>query len=203
MQSIRFDELTSRDYQRLLNSIVVPRPIAWVGTLAADGTPNLAPFSFFTIASSDPPIVLVSFSGQRSGRIKDSLLNAEETGEFTVSLVHRELVDEMNQSSANYPREADEFIAANIERAESTLVSPPRVAAARVSLEAKVTQVVPVDGSASVLMLGQVLMAHIDESILGEDGLINAAALKPLSRLGRNEYSEIGEIFPLQRPVKP
>lgn len=201
MRSIRVTELKSPAYQRLLSSIVVPRPIAWVGTLAEDGTPNLAPFSFFTIASSDPPTVLVSFSGQRSGRVKDSLLNARETGEFTVSLVHRELAEVMNQSSADYGRGVDEFQATGIDAAAATLVHPPFVAAARVALEAEVTQVVPVADSKSVLLLGRVLMVHADEAVLGPDGLVNAAALQPVARLGRSEYSELGDVFEMLRPT--
>ena len=129
------DEMEHRDAYRLMLSVVAPRPIAWISTIGADGTPNLAPYSFFTGASGRPPTLLFSVSPARNKQVKDTLRNVQETGEFVVNLVSEELREAMNLTSGVWPYEVDEFEAAGLEVLPSMDVRPPRVAASPVAME--------------------------------------------------------------------
>lgn len=193
------EELSARDSYRLLISLVVPRPIAWVSSIGADGSLNLAPFSFFNAVSGSPPIVMVSI-GQRKGQPKDTLRNVQETGEFVVNMVDRDLAEAMNQTSGEWAYEVDEFELAGLETAPSIEVRPPRVAAAKVALEAKLTQVIPIEGSTSAMILGRVVRFHIRDGLLRPNGLADAALLQPVARLGGDEYATLGQIFAMARP---
>jgi flavin reductase (DIM6/NTAB) family NADH-FMN oxidoreductase RutF len=197
--SIVPDELPPRDAYRLLISVVVPRPIAWVSTIGADGTPNLAPFSFFNAVGGVPPIIMFSV-GQRRGTAKDTLRNVRETGEFVVNLVSQELGEAMNQTSGEWPYEVNEFELAGLATGPSVDVRPPRVAAAPVAMEARVTQIVPVEGTYSTMVLGQVLRYHIRDGLLRPNGLVNATLLRPLARLSGDEYATLGDVFAMPRP---
>lgn len=193
------DELPPRDAYRLLLSTVVPRPIAWVSTVGKDGTLNLAPFSFFNAVAGNPPTVMFSV-GQRRGQTKDTLRNARETGEFVVNIVDESLAERMNQTSGEWHYEIDEFAMAGLTPAPSLAVRPPRVAAAAVAMEAKVTQIVPVEGSTSTMVLGRILRYHLREGLLRPNGLVDAALLRPIARLGGDEYITIGNVFSMTRP---
>lgn len=193
-------DLHGRHAYRLLTSLVAPRPIAWISTLAADGTPNLAPFSFFNIVSGRPLMVMFS-SGQRApGEPKDTLANAIATGEFVVNLADETLAEHINQTSATVAPHVNEFQAFGVTAVPSTDVKPPRVASAKAALEAQVAQVVPIEGSRSTLVLGQVLRVHVREGVLGLDGLADSDKLAPVARLGRDEYAGLGSVFRLTRP---
>jgi flavin reductase (DIM6/NTAB) family NADH-FMN oxidoreductase RutF len=200
--SIVPDTLPDRDAYRLLISTVIPRPIAWVSSLGADGSANLAPFSFFNVINGTPPIVMISV-GSRRGQKKDTLRNVEETGEFVVNMVSMDLVDAMNQSSGEWDYEVSEFEMAQLETAASIDVKPPRVAAAKAAMEAKLTRILPLDveGGSSTLIFGQVVRIHLDETILRPDGLVDADLLQPVARLGGPEYAALGKVFSLDRPV--
>lgn len=193
-------ELGSRDAYRLLTSAVIPRPIAWVSTLSSAGVPNLAPFSFFNVVAGDPLTVMFSPGSRTDGTPKDSLKNAQETGEFVVNLVDEALAEAMNHTSGAWAHGVSEFEEAGLEPHPSSLVSPPRVAAAPVALECRVSQIVPVAGSDSTLVLGQVLVMQISRDLLGNDGLIVAERYRPVARLGRSDYSTLGRVFSLARP---
>lgn len=197
------DELEPREAYRLMLSLIVPRPIAWVSTLGADGAPNLAPFSFYTGVSGNPPIVLFSVS-PRSARLgggeKDTLRNVRATGEFVVNLVTEALVEVMNQTSGEYPPGVDEFTQARLTPAPSVDVRPPRVAEAPAALECRLHQLVPVEGSSSVMVLGRIVRYHIQADLHRDSGLVDAAALRPVARLGGSEYATLGEVFSLERP---
>jgi len=197
--SIVPDELPARDAYRLLISVVVPRPIAWVSTIGADGTPNLAPFSFFNGVGGVPPIVMFSV-GQRRGAPKDTLRNVHETGEFVINLVSQELAEPMNQTAGEWPYEVNEFDLTGIETVASVDVRPPRVAAAPVAMEGRVTQLVPVEGTHSTMVLGRVLRYHLREGLLRPDGLVDATLLRPVARLGGDEYATLGDVFSMTRP---
>lgn len=181
----------------LVKSILIPRPIAWVGSISADGTPNLAPHSFFTVASGQPPIVLFGSTGR-----KDSLRNIEATGEFSISLVPQRLTAQANQSSAPYPGEVDEFSEAAVGKEPSVTIRPPRVAQSPAVLECRLHQVIPVGDS--FLVLGQVTHVSVDTDVLTTDArgrtLPDARLLDPMARLGRNEWSTLGEVLSVQRP---
>jgi flavin reductase (DIM6/NTAB) family NADH-FMN oxidoreductase RutF len=193
------NELSAHDGYRLLISLVVPRPIAWVSTIGLDGTLNLAPFSFFNAVGGTPPTVMFSV-GRREGQAKDTLRNVQETGEFVVNIADHALAEAMVQTSGEWSYEVNEFEMANLEMAESIQVKPPRVAEAPAAMEAKVTQIVPVEGTESTMVLGRVVCYHLRQGLLRQNGLVDANLLKPVARLGGNEYAVLGEVFSMLRP---
>ncbi len=179
----------------LLTALVVPRPIAWVSTVSADGIGNLAPHSFFTVASADPPIVTFASIGR-----KDTLRNVLETEQFTVSLASEPLLHQVNASSAAFEGHRDEAAELDIEMSPSSYVTPRRVAASPASLECRLHSTV--DLGSSVLVLGQVVWISVDESAL-RDGRPAFDLLAPLSRLGGNEWGLPGAVTSVVRPRTP
>lgn len=179
-------------FYRLLTAVVVPRPIAWVSTLAPDGeTANLAPHSFFTVACTDPPVVQFTSVGR-----KDSLRNAEETGEFVVNFAPEPLLAEINATATDFPRDLSEFEAVGIAREPSLRVRPPRVAASPVALECTLHSTLRLGDS--TVVFGRVVHAAVDEDVL-VDGRPDIGRLRPLSRLGGNEWGTTGDIRELAR----
>jgi len=179
-------------FYKLLTALVVPRPIAWISTRSAQGIDNLAPHSFFTVASADPPMLAFTSVGR-----KDTLRNIEATGEFVVNLAVEPLLDQVNACSTDFPPELGEFDAVGIRREPSELVAPPRVAESPASLECRLHAAVGL-GGASTLVIGRVVHATVDESVL-VDGHPEVRLIRPLARLGRNEWSTIGEVPSLPR----
>ncbi|MDX1514657.1 MAG: flavin reductase family protein, partial [Gammaproteobacteria bacterium] len=158
-------------------SLVVPRPIGWISTLDNEGRANLAPYSFFNAVAASPPMVMFSGNGRhREGGLKDSVKNAEETGEFVCNLATWELRDQMNASSEMLPRDVDEFAVARLTPVPSELVGPPRVAESPVHLECRWIKTVPLPADdpdePNNVVFGQVIGIHIDESII-RDGMID------------------------------
>lgn len=178
---------------RLLTALVIPRPIAWVSTLDADGRANLAPHSFFTVASGAPPIVQFTSVGR-----KDSLRNVEATGEFVVNLVSRALLEPMNASAATVAPDVDEFDLAGLAKQPSSRVSPPRVAQAAAALECRLHQVVPVGNS--FVVMGVVVAASVEQDTLDDAGRPQEWLLDPVARLSGSRYSTYGETVRLPRP---
>ena len=175
------------------NAIVGPRPIGWISTCNAQGALNLAPYSFFNAFNYVPPIV-----GFASIGAKDTLRNIEETGEFVCNLATRDLAEAMNQTCAAVAPEVNEFELAGLTPLASTQVRPPRVAESPVTLECRRTQVLQLQGADGVqvptwLVLGEVVMVHIDERLL-QDGIYQTAAGQPLLRGGGpGDYFTISE----------
>lgn len=198
--SIAPGDVSPRDASRLFLSVVVPRPIAWVSSMGADGTINLAPFSFFNAIAVNPPTVLIAI-GERRGEPKHTLRNIRETGEFVISLADQSLAEAMNQTSGDWEYGQSEFEIAEVAMAASESVKPPWVALAPIAMEVKLTQIIPVAGTTSTLVLGHILRYHIHDGLLRPDGLVDALKLQPLSRLGGEEYASIGKVFSLKRPV--
>lgn len=201
MATILTNSLASRDAYRLLASVVIPRPIAWVSSMSADGVRNLAPYSFFNAVSGNPPMVMFSVSNRR-GSPKDTLRNIEETKEFVVNIVDLTLAEAMNETAGEWDFEVDEFDLAKLETAASTSVKPPRVAAAPVAMEAKLTQILPLAGSDSTLVFGEVICFHLQDNLLTEAGLLDANKASVLARLGGAEYSGLGPVFAIERPTR-
>ncbi|MCI0567908.1 MAG: flavin reductase family protein [Acidobacteria bacterium] len=181
---------------KLMISLIVPRPIAWVSTISPGGSLNLAPFSYFNGISSHPPIVMIAV-GARRGERKDTWRNIEQTREFTVNVVIQELVDAMVLSSGEFPPEVDEFKEAGVTPLASTKIKPPRIAESPVSMECKLEKIVEVAGSA--LILGRVVLYHIREDLMAE-GSVDPKKLMPVARLGDDYYSYLGEVFQRARP---
>ncbi|MCL2535082.1 MAG: flavin reductase family protein [Nocardiaceae bacterium] len=183
-------------FYKVLTASVVPRPIAWVSTLSADGVPNLAPYSFFTVSSANPPVVQFT-----SVTRKDSLRNIEATGEFVVNLATEPMVEQVNASSAPYEPGADEFAVLGIASEPSERVRPPRVADSPVAIECRLRQVIEV--GASFVVMGDVLAVAVRPEAVADDGLPEFAALAPLSRLGRDEWGMTPPVRRITRPGRP
>jgi flavin reductase (DIM6/NTAB) family NADH-FMN oxidoreductase RutF len=169
-----------------LNSVVVPRPIAWVSTRSAAGVDNLAPHSFFTIAGVVPPVVSFTSVGT-----KDSLRNILATGEFVVCLSPEPLLEQVNLSATDYPENVSEFDVLDIPREPSAKVAPPRVASSPVALECHLVDT-RVFGDCTVVF-GEVVHLAVDQAVL-RDGRPAIDLLQPLARLGANEWSTIGTV---------
>jgi flavin reductase (DIM6/NTAB) family NADH-FMN oxidoreductase RutF len=199
MTSIVPTDLDPREAYRLLISVVVPRPIGWASTIGADGTLNLAPFSFFNAVSNMPLTVMISV-GQRKGQPKDTLRNAQETGAFVINIVDEALAAAMNVTSGEWAYDVNEFDRAGVTPAASIDVPPPRVAEAPVALECKVTQIVPVIDTTYTMILGRVLRFHIRSDLLRPNGAVDALRLRPLARLSGDEYAALGRMFEMKRP---
>jgi flavin reductase (DIM6/NTAB) family NADH-FMN oxidoreductase RutF len=199
MISIVPNDLEPRAAYRLLISVVVPRPIGWTSTIGVDGSLNLAPFSFFNAVSNAPLTVMISV-GQRQSHPKDTLRNAQETGEFVINIVNEDLAVAMNHTSGEWAYEVNEFDRAGMTPAASIDVKPPRVAEAPIALECKVTQIVPVIDTTYTLILGRVLRFHLRSAVLRPNGTIDAAELKPVARLSGDEYATLGRVFEMKRP---
>jgi len=180
-------------FYRLLTAVVVPRPIAWVSTVSSADpcVTNLAPHSFFTVASAAPPIVQFTSVGR-----KDTLNNVEATGEFVVNFVPEALLEQVNATGTDFPPGVGEFEAVGIEQEPSLLVKPPRVAASPVALECRLHSTVRLGNS--TVVFGEVVHAVVKEEVL-VDGHPEIRLLRPLSRLGKNEWGTTGEIRDLAR----
>ncbi|WP_329560628.1 flavin reductase family protein [Kitasatospora sp. NBC_01266] len=179
-------------FYRFMTSVVIPRPIAWISTVAPDGrTENLAPHSFFSIASTDPPIVQFTSIGR-----KDSLRNVEDTGEFVVNFSSEPMLKQIRDTAIDFPRTVSEFDFAGIAREPSLRVRPPRVADSPVVLECRSHSTLRLGNS--TLVFGRVLHAAVHESCL-VDGRPSARELRPLTKLGGHEWGTLGEILQLAR----
>lgn len=180
-------------------AIIAPRPIGWISTIDLQGRYNLAPYSFFNAVSTEPPMLAFSSEG-----LKDSVRNAEATGEFVFNLATAALAEPMNQSAARVPPEVDEFALSGLSPAPSRLVRPPRVAASPAALECKVVDLLhlrdldrkPVD---RYLTIGQVVGVHIDEAYL-VDGYFDTARAMPLARCGYRDFASVTSVFAMLRP---
>lgn len=193
--------LDGRARYQLLTSLVVPRPIAWISTWSADGRANLAPFSYFAALSSTPLLVGVSI-GSRGGVAKDTLRNLRQTGALCVNFVSEGHLEAMNQTSGEWPPEVDEFERAGVARADSDRVDAPYVATAPAVLECRVEQEVPLRGSSSTLVVGEVLQVRLAEgaTLLPGTHFVDAAALHPVARLWGDLYALLGDTPELPRP---
>jgi flavin reductase (DIM6/NTAB) family NADH-FMN oxidoreductase RutF len=185
---------------KLLVGSVVPRPIAFVSTISAAGINNLAPFSFFNAVCADPPTVL--FCPNNRNPIKDTLANIRATGEFVINIVSEEIAEKMNLCSGDYPAGVDEFQVSGLTPAPSGLVKPPRVLEARVNMECKVTQIIPIGDRpwSGNVVLGEVLRFHIDDAIV-DDFRIDPEKLRAVGRMGGNTYTRVQDRFDMIRPV--
>jgi flavin reductase (DIM6/NTAB) family NADH-FMN oxidoreductase RutF len=187
------------------NAIVGPRPIGWVSTVSAAGVANLAPYSFFNGFSYVPPLIGFSSIGW-----KDSVANAEATGEFCWNLATHALRQQMNLSCAPAPPEIDEFEVAGLAKAPGQVVAAPRVLESPVNFECKVAQIIQLQGAdgaqaAAWLVIGEVVCVHIDKALI-VDGVYQTAAARPILRAGRlGDYAVIdpAAMFEMPRPGWP
>lgn len=191
VERVILDLEQSSHVYRHLTSLVIPRPIAWVSSRSAEGVDNLAPHSFFTVLSDDPPMVAFTSMGH-----KDTLRNVVETGEFVVCGTPMVLRKQVNISGTAYPPEISEFDAAGLEREPSLMVAPPRVAASPYALECRlVGTYAPGSGT---LVVGEIVCMAVSPDVL-VDGRIDAERFDPVSRLGGNLWAGLGEKFSIRR----
>jgi flavin reductase (DIM6/NTAB) family NADH-FMN oxidoreductase RutF len=207
---VQFDPhvIDSTAMYKLLIGSVVPRPIAWVSSVDADGVRNLAPFSYFMAITHDPPTVAFS-SGPRGADVgggvrgkKDTLHNVEVTREFVVNVVDDALAEAMNVTSGDYAADVDEFTKAGLEAASSVKVRAPRVAAAPVSMECRLAQIIPVGNLPHHLIVGEIVHMHVRDDVYDPaTGRLDMHRLKPVGRLAGHLYTHVHDIFEMKRPA--
>ena len=201
MISIDPKQNSERENYKLLIGSIIPRPIAFVTTQSADGVLNGAPFSYFNIVSSNPP--MISLAVQRpAGRMKDTANNIYATGEFVVHIVDEKNVARINETAANLPAEESEIELAKLTAIQSTQVSVPGILESKIRMECKLVQAIPLGGEnepSCDLFIGEILQFHLDKAIYS-NGRIDPRALQAVSRLAGTDYATIGDIFSIDRP---
>jgi flavin reductase (DIM6/NTAB) family NADH-FMN oxidoreductase RutF len=182
----------------LMSSCIVPRPIAWVGTLNEDESYNLAPYSYFNAVSATPPIVGIGIGRAHGKPEKDTLRNARRTGELTVSIPTLDQASLVESSGENLPYGDDEFKQCGLTPRLGQVVSAPIVAEAKVSLECTVYDIIPIKRSNSTLLLAEIKIFHIRDTILDDKQCADPKQFNPLVRMGSGQYASIDEVFTIK-----
>lgn len=188
---------------------IVPRPIAFVSTCALDGTLNLAPFSYFTACSANPPCILFSTTSRGpTARPKDTLANVRATGEFVVNIVSEEFAPQMNLTSAECPASVNEFELSGLTPVASERIRPPRVAESHIQMECRLREIVTVSDLplGGFVVIGEVLLFHLDPAVLvdaNDPYKIDPERLRAVGRMGGPTYCRTHDRFELQRPTWP
>jgi len=195
------EKLDLMDRYGLMVSVIQPRPIAWVSTQSVDGKLNLAPFSFFTGITANPMSICFAPTSKRTGEEKDTLINIEQTKQFVVNIASEHTVQQMNQTSADYPYGVSEFKKVGLTQLPSIKVKPPGVKESPVNLECELIQVVRISQGVmgGNLVIGKILYVHVWESVW-KDNKIFHADLKPIGRLEGAWYTKISNTFEMSRP---
>ncbi len=187
-------------------AIVTPRPIGWISSLDAQGSANLAPFSFFNGCGDAPPMVMFTQTGRKSRPepVKDSIANIRGTGEFACNIVSQALKEAMNLSSGTYQPEVDEFELAGLTKAPSISISAPHVAEAPAVLECRLVKIVDDlpswrEHAFNIMIIGEVVGVHIDDAIL-KDGRVDVLGYNPVARMGYMDYTTVTGIWEMLRP---
>ena len=191
-----------QDIYKLLIGSVVPRPIAFVSSIDTQGRPNLAPFSFFTVISANPPVICFSPMVRITDSAhKDTLRNIDETGEFVVNIVSEDFAAQMNLCAGEYPHGVNEFEVSGLTPLASITVTPARVAESRIQMECRLVQVVRISEKVlgGSLVIGEVLRFHIADELF-ENFRIDVNKLHPIGRMGGPSYVRTTDVFDLQRP---
>jgi flavin reductase (DIM6/NTAB) family NADH-FMN oxidoreductase RutF len=205
MISIDPKDVSSSKLQGYLQSAVGPRPIAFASTVDENGVPNLSPFSFFNIFSSNPPILIFSPARRvRDNTIKHTLINAEATREVVINVVNFDIVQQTSLSSSEYPEGVNEFEKAGFTAIPSEMVKPYRVEQSPVQFECRVNEIISLgtQGGAGNLVICEILKMHISESVLDENGNIDPVKIDLVSRMGGNWYSRANQgLFEVAKPI--
>ncbi|MEL7435690.1 MAG: flavin reductase family protein [Chloroflexota bacterium] len=199
MKTIYPSDIERKENYKLLTGSIVPRAIAWVSSQDADGNLNLAPFSYFTAVSANPPMVIfcTSLRSSDNGR-KDTYHNVQATGEFVINFVSEDLADAMNITAQEVAPQIDEFERAGVTPLASEKIRVPRVQESPIHFECKLHQIVEAgDGH---IVIGEVLAMHFADTVYQEGNYINTEALKPIGRLAGPNYAHITDFFQLKRP---
>jgi len=200
---MKIDPKTQANFFNILKAVVIPRPIAFISSQSASGVINLAPFSFFNGVCYVPPTISVSIARFAGDKAKDSLVNIEETGEFVVNLVNKEIAEAMNKTAAEFPADVNEFDIAGLTSLASELITPPRVAESPVSLECQLKQVVVINEGTTRecgLVIAEVVYCHIKDDFF--DGRhVDMRGLEAIGRLGGHSYCEVDNLFDMKLPT--
>jgi flavin reductase (DIM6/NTAB) family NADH-FMN oxidoreductase RutF len=198
--------LTVPVLQKYLQNSIAPRPICFASTIDKDGHPNLAPFSFFNIFSSNPPVAVFSpaFSG-RTGAAKDTLLNVRDVPEVVINVVNYDMVQQTSLASSPFPKGVNEFVKAGFTPIASELVKPFRVKESPVQMECKVNDVIALGdkGGAGNLVICEIVRIHISEDVLNADNQIDTKKIDLVARMGDNWYCRANgdALFEVQKPI--
>ncbi len=205
MTSFDPKNIPTKTLHSYLLSAVAPRPIAFASTVDGEGNPNLSPFSFFNVFSSNPPILVFSPSRRvRDNSVKHTLINAETTKEVVINVVNYDIVQQMSLASTEYPEGVNEFEKAGLTMLKSDIVKPFRVAESPVQFECKVNDIIKLgtEGGAGNLIICEVVMFHISEDVLDKDNNINQKKLDLVARAGGNFYSRANKgFFEVPKPL--
>lgn len=192
---IRPEELEAEESYKLLTGMVVPRPIAWITTLSASGSVNLAPFSAFTFVSPKPPMLAVSI-GHKAGVYKDTAQNILRTEDYVIHIADQPLIEAVHGSAVEYPPDVSEAEVLGLEMVPSVKVAPPRIKAAPLALECRLRHVMEFGETRSRLLVGEVVLIHLRDG-LANGGKIDTRALNPICRIAGPNYATLGEIVTL------
>ncbi len=187
---------------KLMISAIVPRPIAWVSTISKNGILNIAPFSYYAGVSSVPPLVMISIGKKETKEKKDTWQNIEETGEFVINTVTKELVDKMNITSLPFEKDVNEFEKAELTPVPSEVVKAPRIKESPINIECKKFEIIEIGKMGMVL--GEILKFHVRDDLINDKGYIDTTKLEIVGRLGGANYCLITKenTFQLKRPDK-
>jgi flavin reductase (DIM6/NTAB) family NADH-FMN oxidoreductase RutF len=203
-RSFDFEALPFDACYRLMTATIVPRPIAWITTISSDGVVNAAPYSFFNMMGSAPPVVAIGAMA-RAGQPKDTAANIRDTGGFVVNLVPERLKNQMNITCVDAPADIDELQLAGLTSAPSTRIAAPRIAEAPVAFECQRLQMVET-GPSQFVIIGRVIMAHIaEEWIEGDDRpRVDTPGLGLIGRMhGSDMYARTSDLFSMPRQTWP
>ncbi|MFL0583117.1 flavin reductase family protein [Solibacillus silvestris] len=203
MKKIDPKQISERENYKFLIGSIIPRPIAFVTSISEDGVVNAAPFSFFNIVSSNPPMISVSIQ-RKKGEPKDTARNIRAKEQFVVHIVDTENVEQVNKTAANLPPDESEIAVAGLSLVKSEKIDVPGVKEAKVRLECVLEKALELGGddenAGCDLIVGKVVYYHIEESLY-EYGRIDPKGLGAISRLAGNDYAKIGEQFTIERPL--
>lgn len=196
--------LNKRDSHELLMSAILPRPIAFVSTVGEDGIFNVAPFSCFAPIGMKPALVCLQISWKRNGQKKDTLRNIEFTRDFVVNVVDESMAEVMNQASADYPSDVNEFKEVGLTAVKSDLIRAPRVAESPINMECKLLQIlefgeISTGSTGSNVVIGEVVLVHVKDELWADDQ-IDISKWKPIGRLGGQLYCRMTDRFEMKRP---
>lgn len=200
---MQFDptELDQSAIYKLLTGAIIPRPIGWISSRSEEGILNLAPFSYFNAVGDDPPHVMFSTMHYKNAN-KDTLNNVLKTKQFVVNMVTADLVEQMNLTAQPIPPEESEFELAGLTPIASVKIKPPRVKECKITMECEMVHHYTLENSkqgGATIIIGRIVLFHIDESVLLENYKINLETYQPIARLAGSNYSKLGELFSIKR----
>lgn len=202
MKKIKAETLSDMQNYKLLSGSIIPRPIAFVTTQNLKGDINAAPFGFFNVVNHTPPMIAIAVQ-RTNGNRKDTSINIEQSGEFVVHITDEAIVNDVNETADPLEYGVNELKRTSLSMIDSDLINVPAIKEAKVRFECKLHQIVQLGNkdNGSDLIIGEIVMYHIDEEVYFEDSKIDANQLNPVARLAGNDYSLLGQTFTVNRPT--